>query len=142
MVGRRVRATADEASRPLPGDDFIRQPIGSLIHAISIRRPPRDVWPWLAQMGADRAGWYSYDFIDNGGRRSATGIVPELQQLSGGMVFPALPGVREARRVSARRHERSHIRREQPRDMNRIRACLVSSSSAECGHPEGQNVLP
>src|SRR4029079_10194778 len=50
-------------------------------------------WPWLAQMGAgSRAGWYSYDCLDNGWRRSARRIVPELQRISVGTVFPALPG--------------------------------------------------
>jgi hypothetical protein len=88
------RATSDEASRSLPGDDLIPQPIGSLTHAITIRRPPCNVWPWLAQMGSrPRAGWYSYDFLDNGRQPSAERIVPELQRLSVGMVFPALPGV-------------------------------------------------
>jgi hypothetical protein len=45
-------------------------------------------------MGASsRAGWYSYDFLDNGRRPSATRIIPELQQLAVGMIFPAGPGV-------------------------------------------------
>jgi hypothetical protein len=43
-------------------------------------------------MGADRAGWYSYDFLDNCGRPSAERILPELQKISVGMLFPALPG--------------------------------------------------
>jgi pimeloyl-ACP methyl ester carboxylesterase len=43
-------------------------------------------------MGAgSRAGWYSYDLLDNRHHRSATRIVPELQHLEIGMVFPALP---------------------------------------------------
>jgi hypothetical protein len=91
--GRSVRATPEESRRALPGDELIPQPIGSLIHAITIARAPRDVWPWLAQMGAgSRAGWYSYDCLDNGRRPSAARIVPQLQDLSIGMVFPALPG--------------------------------------------------
>ena len=53
-----------------------------------------DVWPWLAQMGAgSRAGWYSYDVLDNGRQRSEKRIVPALQHLTPGMIFPALPGV-------------------------------------------------
>ncbi|MFZ0860214.1 MAG: hypothetical protein WAN18_06000, partial [Candidatus Sulfotelmatobacter sp.] len=74
-----VRATPSEVARTLPGDDLIPQPIGSVNHAITIRRPPRDVWPWLAQMGSGRAGWYAYDFIDNGGRPSAERILPLYQ---------------------------------------------------------------
>ena len=88
-----VRATPDEQARSLPGDDLIPQPIGSVNHAITIRRPPGEVWPWLAQMGSGRAGWYAYDFIDNGGQRSAEQILPEYQDIGVGSLFPALPGV-------------------------------------------------
>jgi uncharacterized protein YndB with AHSA1/START domain len=64
-------------------------------HAITIRRPPQDVWPWLAQSGSGLAGWYVYDFIDNGGHHSAERILPEYQQIRMGSVFPALPGVKD-----------------------------------------------
>jgi hypothetical protein len=88
-----VGATRDEIARALPGDDLIAQPIGSLQHGITIRCPRRDIWPWIAQMGAGtRAGWYSYDSLDNGHRPSADRIDPALQPLSAGMIFPALPG--------------------------------------------------
>jgi hypothetical protein len=91
---RSVRATPQERTRALPGDELIEQPIGSLHHAITIRRSRHEVWPWLAQMGAgSRAGWYSYDVLDNGRRPSALWIIPELQQLAVGMLFPAGPGV-------------------------------------------------
>jgi hypothetical protein len=47
-------------------------------------------------MGAGtRAGWYSYDWLDNGRQSSATRIVPELQHPRVGSVFPALPGVND-----------------------------------------------
>jgi hypothetical protein len=107
MLGRSVRATTDEAKQRLPGDDLIPQSIASLIHAITILRPPSEVWPWLAQMGAgSRPGWYSYDFLDNGGRRSAVRIVPELQQLSIGIIFPALPGMSDGFSLLAFERER------------------------------------
>ena len=93
MWPRSVRATHPERARVLPGDDLIPEPIGTLTHAITIRRPPREVWPWLAQMGAgNRAGWYSYDIIDNGRRRSAVRIVEELQHIAVGTLFPTVPG--------------------------------------------------
>jgi pimeloyl-ACP methyl ester carboxylesterase len=45
-------------------------------------------------MGAgSRGGWYSYDWLDNGRRPSATRILPELQDPAIGSIFPALPGV-------------------------------------------------
>src|SRR3954469_21632045 len=80
---RSARADRGERSRRLPADELIPEPIGALTHAITVQRPRRDVWPWLVHMGAGtRAGWYSYDFLDNGGRPSATSIVPELQHLA------------------------------------------------------------
>jgi len=93
MWPRSVRATHRERTRVLPGDELIPEPIGTVTHAITIRRPAREVWPWLAQMGAgNRAGWYSYDIIDNGRFRSAARIVEELQHIAVGTLFPALPG--------------------------------------------------
>jgi hypothetical protein len=91
-----VRATRGEKNRALPGDEQIPQAIDTLTHGITIRRPPREVWPWLVQMGAgNRAGWYSYDRLDNGRQPSAMRIVPELQHPAIGSIFPALPGVTE-----------------------------------------------
>jgi hypothetical protein len=87
-----VRATAGERVKALAGDDLIPQPIGAVNQAITIDRSPHDVWPWVAQMGSGRAGWYAYDFIDNGGHRSADRILPEFQNAEVGSVFPALPG--------------------------------------------------
>lgn len=99
---RSVRARPDETTRRLPGDDLIPAPIGVLDHAITILRPRREVWPWLAQMGAgSRAGWYSYDFLDNGRRPSAERIIPELQTLTVGMIAPALPGATDGFTVLA-----------------------------------------
>jgi hypothetical protein len=69
--------------------------MASLTNAVTIHRPPRDIWPWLVQMGAGRAGWYSYDCIDNGGRPSATEVLPTFQSPSIGGVFPWLPGAQE-----------------------------------------------
>jgi hypothetical protein len=93
MLSRSVRATRSERSCSLPGDSLIPEPVGSLTHAITIACPPREVWPWLAQMGAgSRGGWYSYDRIDNAGRPSADRIRREFQNIAIGTVFPALPG--------------------------------------------------
>jgi len=80
----------------LPGDEVIPHPIMSLTHAITLDLPPDRVWPWLVQMGCGRAGWYSYDLLDNGGRHSATTINPAWQHLAIGDVMPAVPGRREA----------------------------------------------
>src|SRR5690606_11236338 len=76
-----VRAAADRAWT-LEGDDIVPDARAQLTHATTIDAPPRDVWPWLVQMGGQRAGWYSWDILDNGGVRSASRIVPELQHLA------------------------------------------------------------
>jgi hypothetical protein len=103
-----VRATADERARVLPGDGLIPQAIDTLTHGVTIRRAPRDVWPWLVQMGAGcRGGWYSYDWLDNGRHPSATHIVPELQQPGIGTIFPALPGMTDAFTLLAIEHGRA-----------------------------------
>ena len=104
---RSVRATREEKTRVLPGDERIPRAIDTLTHGVTIRRAPRDVWPWLVQMGAgNRAGWYSYDWLDNGRQPSATRIVPELQHPTVGTVFPALPGVTDGFIVLAIEPER------------------------------------
>jgi pimeloyl-ACP methyl ester carboxylesterase len=94
---RSVRASRAERTCVLPGDERIPQAIDTLTHGVTIRRPPCDVWPWLGQMGAgNRAGWYSYDWLDNGRKPSATRIVPDLQHPTIGTVFRALPGVTDS----------------------------------------------
>jgi hypothetical protein len=95
MRYRSVRASRGERWRSLPGDDLIPAAQGMLTHAITIRRPRSEVWPWLVQMGAGRAGWYSYDFVDNGWQHSAERLVPKLQHIAVGDVFPALPQLTE-----------------------------------------------
>lgn len=82
----------------------------TLTHAITIRAPRGHVWPWLAQMGASpRAGWYSWDWLDNGGTASARRIVPELQQLRPGMTFPAAPAATDAFTLLSFEPERSLV---------------------------------
>ena len=104
---RSVRASFAERMRVLPGDERIPQAIDTLTHGVTIRRAPRDVWPWLVQMGAgSRAGWYSYDWLDNGRKPSATRIVPDLQHPTIGTVFRALPGVTDSFIVLAIEPER------------------------------------
>jgi hypothetical protein len=60
-------------------------------------------------MGSGRAGWYSYDFIDNNGAPSSWSIVPEHQCVAVGDVFPALPEANDAFLVSAVDAERELV---------------------------------
>ncbi len=91
MSRRPVRPLADEADRPLPGDERVADPKVGWTHAITIRARPADIWPWLVQMGCRRAGWYSYDGLDNAGLPSADRIIPEFQHVQVGDIFPQTP---------------------------------------------------
>jgi hypothetical protein len=91
MVAATCRATTLEKRSALPVDALVPEPIFASTHAITIDAPPEQVWPWIAQMGAGRAGWYSWDTIDNGGTPSANRIVPEFQTVVPGDVMPAVP---------------------------------------------------
>jgi hypothetical protein len=81
----------EEASKPLPGDELVPDAEAIDTRGIDIAAPPKDVWPWLVQMGYGRAGWYSYDELDMD-RPSADRIVPELQELEVGDLLPTHPG--------------------------------------------------
>jgi len=94
-------ATAAERDRPLPADDLVPDAIFTSTHAVTIDAPPEEVWPWIAQMGAGRAGWYSWDQIDNGGTSSARNVLPELQTVGPGDIMPAVPGAADAFIVTA-----------------------------------------
>jgi hypothetical protein len=91
VVRRPVRPRGDEARRPLPGDELVASAGLRWTHGITIRAQPAEIWPWLVQMGCRRAGWYSYDGLDNGGVPSAERIVPELQRAEVGDIFPMTP---------------------------------------------------
>lgn len=84
-------ATDDEVARPMPGDDVVARPTFNATRAVTIGARPEDIWPWLAQVGIHRAGWYSYDWIDNLGRPSAERILPEFQNLKVGDLIPISP---------------------------------------------------
>lgn len=81
-------ATRHEIERPMVGDDVCPRPQFSATRAVTICARPQEVWPWLVQIGFGRAGWYSYDLLDNLGRHSAERIMPELQHLAVGDWVP------------------------------------------------------
>jgi hypothetical protein len=105
----RVRALGDEGRRPLPGDEIVPGAKDQWTNAVTIRARPADVWPWILQMGCTRAGWYSYDGLDNGGKPSAERIVPELQDVQIGDVFPWTPTDRDGFIVRAIEPDRALV---------------------------------
>ena len=85
-------ATRDEITRAWPGDELIPDSnTPDCTMATTMPAPPEQVWPWLVQMGVGRAGWYSWDRLDNGGKPSADRIVPEWQDLEVGQRLNVSP---------------------------------------------------
>ena len=81
-------STEAEQLAPLPGDELVPNPASCSTMAISIAAPPAEVWPWLVQMGVDRAGFYTHLWLENGilhlGVTNADSIVPSWQHLAVG----------------------------------------------------------
>ena len=75
----------------MPGDDVAASPQLNATRAITIDASPEDVFPWLTQMGFGKAGWYSYDLVDNLGRQSARTLHPDWQVDSVGDLVPGGP---------------------------------------------------
>jgi hypothetical protein len=84
--------TPDERTRVMPGDSIIATPTLVGTGAVTVEAPPEDIWPWLVQLGSQRGGLYSYDWLDRLfgflDRPSANEILPEFQQLAVGDTIP------------------------------------------------------
>lgn len=66
----------------------MKRPTFNATRAVTVNARPEEIWPWLVQIGFGRAGWYSYDWVDNLGKPSAERIIPELQHLTVGDMIP------------------------------------------------------
>lgn len=84
-------ATDSEVERYLPGDNVVSNPQFNATRAVTVEARPEDIWPWLVQIGCKRAGWYSYDWVDNLGIPSAERIIPGYQQIEIGQLIPMSP---------------------------------------------------
>jgi hypothetical protein len=80
-----------EAALKLAGDELLPDAQAQVSQAVTIMAAPQQIWPWLLQMGCHRAGYYSYDLLDNAGVRSSRELIPELTVLTVGQVIPATP---------------------------------------------------
>ena len=81
-------ATADEVARPMAGDGLVEKPTFNATRAVTVHAPAERIWPWIVQMGYKRAGFYSWDRLDNDGIPSAERIIPEYQDLAVGDIVP------------------------------------------------------
>ena len=105
-------ATGEESEGPLPGDDLVENADITATRAITIRASTDQVWPWIAQLGQGRGGFYSYDFLENlvgCDIHSADRIVPEWQDVEVGDQVRFAPAVGLA--VASLEHGRSLVLR-------------------------------
>jgi hypothetical protein len=58
-------ATPEECSRTWPGDEFTPHTSGICTRAVTVHATPEEIWPWILQTGQDRAGFYSYTWLEN-----------------------------------------------------------------------------
>jgi len=77
-------ATAAEQAAAYPCDDLAPEPAEAWFRAVTVRAPRSIVFRWLCQL---RVAPYSYDLLDNGGRRSPRTLTPGLDRLEAGQPF-------------------------------------------------------
>lgn len=91
-------ATDEEVNASLPGDELVANPKILRTKAVTVQAPPEQVWPWLVQMGQDKAGLYSYEWIENllgSDIHNSERIVAEWQDLQPGdrlLLYPPEKG--------------------------------------------------
>jgi hypothetical protein len=87
----RVRPHSAEVSVPAPGDDLVPDATVIMDRAFDLRVPPAEVWPWIAQLGKDRAGWYFPRWVERvipKKRRGLRQIADSLQNVGVGDTIP------------------------------------------------------
>ncbi|HEY7408778.1 MAG TPA: hypothetical protein VH638_10985, partial [Gemmatimonadaceae bacterium] len=86
--------TRAERGMALPGDELAPGARYKIDHAVTIIAPADSVWPWLAQLGQDRGGFYSYTWLENligADVHNASRIVPAWQERHEGELVRAVP---------------------------------------------------
>jgi hypothetical protein len=97
--GAAAEAAAEAAAARYPGDELVPEPRWGWTHTIQVAAPAEGVWPWVAQIGADRGGFYSYQWLENliGCQvRNAGTIHPEWAAREGAelSLHPKVPALR------------------------------------------------
>jgi hypothetical protein len=85
-------AAPSDLTRVMAGDALLPDPTYSGTTAVTVDAAPEHIWPWLVQIGYQRGGLYSDDWLDRVfgylDRPSATRILPEFQNLAVGDAIP------------------------------------------------------
>ena len=87
-------ATDAEVRMILPGDDLVPHPTAPSTRALTINAPASEVWKWLVQIGQNRAGFYSYTFLENmvgADIHNVDRTIPEFQNLNVGDFVRSVP---------------------------------------------------
>lgn len=81
-------ATRTEIIGEMPGDAVVQRARFNATRAVTVGAPPSAVWPWIAQLGYGRGGFYTYDLLDNAGERSADRVLAQYQDIGVGSLIP------------------------------------------------------
>ncbi|MCW2530288.1 MAG: hypothetical protein JWM76_5148 [Pseudonocardiales bacterium] len=93
-----IEATPEEVAADRAGDEIIKSPDAVMDRAFTLDASPEQVWPWLIQLGKQRAGWYlprSVEQLLPRRRRALRTIDPHWQGLAVGDVIPDYGGRHE-----------------------------------------------
>jgi hypothetical protein len=122
-----------EADEPLPGDDAVGAAVPRTTRAITIDASAEEVWPWLAQIGEDRGGFYSYAWLERAvgaDIHNADAVHPEWQDPHvGDTVWLARRFGPSARQLVAEVEPFSHLVLVSPADFDRLQ-CGEKASGA------------
>jgi len=108
---RRWGASDEEVYCTLPGDELVHHADVVETRVVAVKTTPAAIWPWLVQIGQRRAGYYSYERLENMvglKMKNAEGINPDWQHLVVGDIVPAEPGGKGFK-VYALEHERALV---------------------------------
>ena len=97
MIADRWGVTNAEVTRDYPCDEFVADPSLQLWRGVTVHATPEHAWPWITQI---RIAPYSYDWIDNLGRRSPPRLLGLVEPVVGEHFTTALGGRRFGRILS------------------------------------------
>ena len=126
-------ASNDEIAAEFPGDELVATNTPTTTTAVTIDASIADVWPWLAQIGEDRAGFYSYSWLERAAGahiRNANTVHPEWQDIHvGDTVWLARRYGESARQVVAAVEPNSHLLLMSPDDFERAQRGIKASGA-------------